>query len=164
MSFTSSFQKQYYAYISTFDGLKKDFWADPDIQCKFNSIMHPSYDCVDAIKLVHAHLFALGSKVVSFTFQRMSADVFSQTEVFYVSHRLVNSKTNATIQQLITTQDGRIVHVRVVPASTGVDDSYLLRIDSDDWIKKRTLQQRDFLRECRSEGQIRGMPIHHVRT
>jgi len=116
-SSVSKFQQQFYAYISTFDGNKKDFWH-PDIQSKFNGVMHQSYAGIDTLKLIHANLFALGSKAVSFNCHRMSADVF------FVKFRLVNGKTDVTIEQLINTQEGRVVQT-----SPGVDDAYLLNAD-----------------------------------
>mmetsp|Transcript_10542 Transcript_10542/g.21053 ORF Transcript_10542/g.21053 Transcript_10542/m.21053 type:complete len:223 (-) Transcript_10542:94-762(-) len=119
-SSVSKFQQQFYAYISTFDGNKKDFWH-PDIQSKFNGVMHQSYAGIDTLKLIHANLFALGSKAVSFNCQRMSADVF------FVKFRLVNGKTDVTIEQLINTQEARVVQT-----SPGVDDAYLLNADDYD--------------------------------
>ncbi|KAL7434281.1 hypothetical protein ACHAXM_008992 [Skeletonema potamos] len=154
MSGAAIFLQQFYAYISTFDGNKKDFW-DPDIQYRFNCIIHPSCREIDAIKLAHAHLFALGSKVISFNFHRMSADLF------FVKFRLVNWKTDVTIQQLVTTQDGRIVQV------SPTVKAYLLRADDDELStsNSRTREQERCL-VCRhkSEGKIRSSKIHHFRT
>mmetsp|Transcript_4062 Transcript_4062/g.6193 ORF Transcript_4062/g.6193 Transcript_4062/m.6193 type:complete len:211 (+) Transcript_4062:116-748(+) len=116
-SSVSKFQQQFYAYISTFDGNKKDFWH-PDIQSKFNGVMQQSYAGIDTLKLIHANLFALGSKAVSFNCHKMSADVF------FVKFRLVNGKTDVTIEQLINTQEARVVQT-----SPGVDDAYLLNAD-----------------------------------
>ena len=160
MTFSSTFQQNYYAYISLFDGNKKDFWEDTEIQLKFNAIVHQSFIDVDAIKLVHAHLFALGSKAICFCFHRMSADVY------YVKYRLVNWKTDVTIQQLITTQDGR-----VVDASPRVYDAYLLSIDrhGDEMLAVTTPKvvqihcRPAFAHRRKSEGQIRGRQIHHLR-
>jgi hypothetical protein len=165
MSFASKFQQHFYAYISTFDGNKKDFW-DSGIQYKFNCIMHPSCTEIDAIKLAHAHLFALGSKVICFNFHRMTADEF------FVKFRLVNCKADVTIQQLVTTQDGRIVQV-----SPTVGDAYLLRpVDdelstansrtrkSESCLMRERRRSDDCVYRHKSEGKIRTSQIHHLRT
>jgi hypothetical protein len=143
-SSVTKFQQQFYAYISTFDGNKKDFWH-PDIQSKFNGVMHQSYAGIDTLKLIHANLFALGSKAVSFNCHRMSADVF------FVKFRLVNEKTDVTIEQLINTQEGRVVQT-----SPGVDDAYLLNADDDDVLStaKSMTHARYQKRECESPRSV----------
>ncbi len=142
----SDFQQQFFAYISTFDGTKKDFWGS-EIQDKFNCVMHQSYNDIDALKLIHANLFALGSKAVSFNLQRMSADVF------LAKFRLVNPKTDITIEQLINTQGGRIVET-----SPGVDDAYLLHADDRDELLTTTT------RVCQSQSQADDMCRPNILT
>lgn len=98
--------------------------------------MHQSYNDIDALKLIHANLLALGSKAVSFNLQRVCADVF------LARFRLVNSKTDITVEQLVNIRDGRIVQT-----SPGVEDSYLLHADDrEELLTTRT-------RVCRSQNQ-----------
>jgi len=90
----------------------------------------------------------------------MSADVY------YVKYRLVNWKTDVTIQQLITTQEGR-----VVDASPRVYDAYLLSIDrhGDEMLAVTTPKVVEihcrpaFAHRRKSEGQVGGRQIHHLR-
>lgn len=164
MNSATKFQQQFYAYISTFDGNKKDFWH-PDIQYKFNCIMHQSCAGIDDIRLIHANMFALGSKAICFIFRRMTADVF------FVKFRLVNSKRDVTIQQLITMKDGRVVQVQ---ASYSGDESLNInrrtherytifkcqrRLDED-----MQRQKPNLLNRHKSEGKVRTSQIHHLRT
>eukprot|EP00985_Skeletonema_marinoi_P006578 scaffold2845_cov147-Skeletonema_marinoi.AAC.1 len=166
MSSASKFQQQFYAYISTFDGNKKDFWH-PDMQYKFNCIMHQSCAGIDDIRLVHANMFALGSKAICFIFRRMTADVF------FVKFRLVNWKTDVTIEQLVTVKDGRIVQVQ---ASHPGDDDGLSTANSRTHQRyaMNTCQSRPDMcmqrpnllmhRHHKSEGKIRASQMHPLRT
>lgn len=98
--------------------------------------MHQSYNDIDTLKLIHANLLSLGSKAVSFNLERVSVDVF------LTRFRLVNSKTDITVQQLINTRDGRIVQT-----SPGVEDAYLLHADDrDELLSTRT-------HVCQSQNQ-----------
>ena len=158
-SSVSEFQQNLYTYISMFDGNKKDFW-NSEIQNKFNCVMHQSYNGIDALKFIHANLFALGSKAVSFNCQRMSADVF------LVKFRLVNSKVDVTIEQLIYTQDGMIAQ-----SSPGVNDAYLLhpqsdgtRTHSDTPVDRMSRPNILNTYKHKSEGQVKSRQIHHLRT
>ena len=156
------FQQNLYAYISTFDGSKKDFW-DSEIQNKFNSVMHQSYNDIDSLKFIHANLFALGSKAVSFTCHRMSADVF------LVKFRLVNSKLDVTIEQLVYTRDAMVAQT-----SPRVNDAYHLHPQSDgtrthacqsetavDHMSRPNILNKY---KHKSEGQVKSSQIHHLRT
>ena len=147
-----------------FDGTKKDFW-DSEIQNKFNSVIHQSYIGIDSLKFIHANLFALGSRAISFNCQRMSVDVF------FVKFRLVNSKTDVTIQQLMHTQDGMIAQT-----SPSVNDAYHLHVHADD-TRRTHASQVETPVEChmsrpnilstykhKSEGEVTSSQIYHLRT
>jgi hypothetical protein len=79
--------------------------------------------------------------------------------VFFVKVRLVNWKGDITIQQRITTQDGRIVQ-----ASPPVGDSYRLHRGE---VKGCLIRERQRPDNCmprnKSEGQIRNSKMHHLR-
>ncbi len=158
----ATFQQQFFAYLSLFDGTKKDFW-DSEIQNQFNCIIHQSYNDIDTLKLIHANLLAVGSKAVSFNLQRVNADVF------LARFRLVNSKTDITVEQLVNIRDGRIAQ-----ASPGVEDAYLLHAgDRDELLTKRTHVCRSQTRnDCNmsrpnlltykhiSEGHVKPSKVH----
>jgi len=153
MSSAIKFQQQFYAYISTFDGNKKDFWH-PDIQYKFNCIMHHSCAGIDDIRLTHANMFALGSKAICFIFRRMTADVF------FVKIQLVNWKKDVTIQQMITVKDGKIVSVQAL--HPGDDELLAANLRThvrrpDECMRRRN---PNLLNRHKSEGNIRTSQIH----
>ena len=121
---------------------------------------------MDAMRLLHAHFFALGSKAVSFNCHRMSADVF------FVKFRLVNDKSDVTVEQLINVRGGRIIHT-----SPRVEDANIIKVSCDDnddesmnvkpgsrekWMRDRP---RPKLHRHKSdgEGMTNNNQIHHLR-
>ena len=140
-----------------FDGTKKDFW-DSEIQDKFNSVIHQSYSGIDSLKFIHANLFALGSRAISFNCQRMSVDVF------FVKFRLVHSKTDVTIQQLMHTQGGMIAQT-----SPSVNDAYHLHVHADGTRRTHVeciMSRPNILKtyKHKSEGEVTTSQIYHLRT